>query len=274
MAVLLAMYQKMRLTREKNQTTYDLTKFSGKLSRVQKNIERQQKLFTSKLAKIDEQAKRMQSQAKSIFQQMAGLGTGNYSNISNPYGFTGMNGFVAGVMQNVLLNQGVPYKDGENTAYHKLDQTKYSELLNVYMSNGGRFDSLYETTKDKDGRLEIVKDENNNPKYKSGFTHLDIQAFTQAMQSAQMQQQQAQGWAGQMAAMYDQNVSIWVEAAKAEIEAQQDAVLEPLNYQETMWELEKTSAETKLERIKAELETYNNLCKEEIQNAAPKFGLG
>ena len=274
MAVLLAMYQKMRLTREKNQATFDLTKFSGKLSRVQKNIERQQKLFTSKLAKIDEQAKRMQSQAKSIFQQMAGLGTGNYGNVMNPYGFTGMNGFVAGAMQNMLMNRGYAYKDGNNTAYHKLDQTTYNKLLNVYMSNGGRFDSLYETTTDSDGKSQIVKGENNKPKYIDGITHLDIEAFNQAMQTAQMQQSQAQGWASNMSQMYEQNVSIWVEAAKAEIEAQQDAILEPLNYQETMWELEKTSTETKLERIKAELESYNNLCKEEIQNSAPKFGLG
>ena len=42
MALLLAMYQKMRLTREKNQAQFDLTKFSSKYSRVQKNIERQQ----------------------------------------------------------------------------------------------------------------------------------------------------------------------------------------------------------------------------------------
>ena len=51
MAILLAMYQKMRLTREKNQATFDLTKYSSKLSRVQKNIKRQQELFTSKLAR-------------------------------------------------------------------------------------------------------------------------------------------------------------------------------------------------------------------------------
>jgi hypothetical protein len=100
------------------------------------------------------------------------------------------------------------------------------------------------------------------------------QQLESQQQIAQMQQQQAQMWAGNMNTQYQQNVSIWLDARKAEIEAEQDAVLEPLKYQETMWELEKTNADTKLDRIKQELETYNNLCKEEIQNSAPKFGLG
>ena len=269
MAVLLAMYQKMRLTREKNQATYDLTKFSGKLSRVQKNIERQQKLFTSKLAKIDEQAKRMQSQAKSIFQQMAGLGTGNYSNISNPYGFTGMNGFVAGVMQNMFAQGIAEQKDSNGNIVvqaRTLGTDLFGRMYSEYMSNGGKFKPQLENNQQK-------KDANGNPLWEN-FDDADVKAFNQALFTAHQQQQQQQGLASHLSSMYDQNVSIWVDAAKAEIEAQQDAVLEPLNYQETMWELEKTSAETKLERIKSELESYNNLCKEEIQNAAPKFGLG
>jgi len=269
MAVLLAMYQKMRLTREKNQATFDLTKYSSKLTRVQKNIERQQKLFTSKLAKIDEQAKRMQSQAKSIFFQMAGLGTGNYSSISNPYGFTGMNGFVAGAMQSMFAQGITEQKDSNGKVVVEgmaLGTELFGRMYSEYMSNGGNFKPQLENNQQK-------KDANGNALWEN-FTDAEVKAFNQALFAAQQQQSQAQGWAGNMTQMYEQNVSIWVEAAKAEIEAQQDAVLEPLNYQETMWELEKTSAETKLERIKAELETYNNLCKEEIQNSAPKFGLG
>jgi ABC-type molybdate transport system ATPase subunit len=135
------------------------------------------------------------------------------------------------------------------------------------MSNGGRF--LPELDEKKNQKY----DENNNPLYKD-FSYEQVQAFTQAQQMAQMQQQQAQMWTQQASQQYGNNVSIWLEAAKAQLEAEQDAALEPLSYQETMWELEKTQAETKLERIKAELESYNNLCKEEIQNSAPKFGLG
>lgn len=269
MAFLLAMYQKMRLTREKNQATFDLTKYSGKLTRVQKNIERQQKLFTSKLAKIDEQAKRMQSQAKSIFLNAAGLGTGNYSNVTNPYGFTGMNGFVVGVMQSMFAQGITEQKDSKGKVVveaRTLGTDLFQKMYSEYMSNGGNFKPQMENNQQK-------KDANGKLLWEN-FDDADVKAFNQALYTAQQQQTRAQGWASNMTTMYEQNVSIWVDAAKAEIEAQQDAVLEPLTYQETMWELEKTSAETKLERIKAELESYNNLCKEEIQNSAPKFGLG
>ena len=262
MAVLLAMYQKMRLTREKNQATFDLTKYSGKLARVQKNIERQQKRFTSLFAKLEQDAKMMQSQATNFFNMQAGLGTGNYSGYMNPQGFTGMNGFVCNIMGQMLTQGGYKYKgtDGKEIPVPGMNEQKIKDMMSEYMSNG-KFLPKKEGDKVVEGQY-------------ANWEPGDVAAFMSAMQTGQMQQQQAQQWAGSMNTAYQQNVSIWLDAAKAELEAEQDAVLEPLNYQETMWELEKTSAETKLERIKAELESYNNLCKEEIQNSAPKFGLG
>ena len=89
-----------------------------------------------------------------------------------------------------------------------------------------------------------------------------------------MQQQEAQRWAGNMNTQYQQNVSIWLDSRKAELEAEQDAMLEPLSYQETMWELEKEQAELKLKRINAQLETYDQLLAQETEKSAPKFGLG
>jgi hypothetical protein len=262
MAFLLAMYQKMRLTREKNQAQFDQTKYSSKLSRVQKNIERQQKLFESRLAKLEQDAKMMQSQATSVFQQMAGLGTGNFSNATSPYGFTGMNGFVSNVVGQMLMQGGYKYKNssGNEDFLGAMSQQEVQGMMSEYMANG-KFLPKMDGDKPVQGEYANWKPE-------------QVAAFMTAMQAGQMQQQQAQMWAGNMNTQYQQNVSIWLDARKAEIEAEQDAVLEPLKYQETMWELEKNQAETKLERIKAELETYNNLCKEEIQNAAPKFGLG
>ena len=263
MALLLAMYQKMRLTREKNQAQFDLTKFSSKYSRVQKNIERQQKLYTSKLAKLEQDAKMWQSQARNIFQQMAGLGTGSYSNINNPYGFTGMNGFVCNIMGQMLSQGGYPYKDsnGKDQKVGAMNQQKIQKMMSEYMTNGKFLPKKDKDNKPIDGQFAHYKPE-------------EVAAFMSAMQTGQAEQQKAQMITSDRISQYEQNVSIWLEAAKAEIEAEQDAVLEPLKYQETMWELEKSQAEMKLERIKTELESYNNLCKEEVQNAAPKFGLG
>lgn len=265
MALLLAMYQKMRLIREKNQATLDLTKFSSKYNRVSKNIERVQKRYTSLFAQLDSQAKQMQSYAKVMFQNQFGLGTNNFN-----YNYTGMNSFVNGLMQK-WLTEGFDYKDKDgNSQNYKMGSDTFSKMMAEYMQKG-YFEPEYEG---EGSSRTPKKDSNGNIVYEGGYTPDDVQFFNQAMQNAKMQQQQAQMACSNMSQAYDQNVSIWLEAAKAQLEAEQDAALEPLNYEQTMWELEKEQAEQKLTRIKAELESYTQLCSEESKEQAPKFGLG
>ena len=264
MALLLAMYQKMRLIREKNQVTLDLTKYSSKLERVTKNIERVQKRYTSLFAQLDSQAKMMQSNATVMFQNIAGLGMGSV-NLNN---YTGMNGFTYNIMSNMFKQNITGRKDADGNALPDitLGSDLFKRMYTEYMSNGGRF--LPELDADK----KQVYDENNNPKYKS-FTYEQVQAFMQAQQTAQMQQQQAQMWVQNANQQYGNNVSIWLEAAKARLETEQDAALEPLSYQETMWELEKTQADNKLKRINSQLESYDQLVSTESEKTAPTFGL-
>ena len=77
-----------------------------------------------------------------------------------------------------------------------------------------------------------------------------------------------------MCTQYESNVSIWLDAQKAALEAEQDAMLEPLNYEETMLELEKEQKDTRLQRINEEIETYKQLVSQEVKNTTPTFGLG
>jgi hypothetical protein len=81
-------------------------------------------------------------------------------------------------------------------------------------------------------------------------------------------------WAQQSSTQYGNNVSIWLEAQKAQLEAEQDAALDPLSYEETMMELEKTQIEARLERIKQQEQSYSQLVSDEAKNSAPTFGLG
>ena len=258
MALLLAMYQKMRLIREKNQVTLDLTKYSSKLDRVTKNIERVQKRYTSLFAQLESQAKMMQSNATMMFQQMAGLGM-NSVNLNN---YTGMNVFVCNAMAG-MLSKGIKF--AQDADPHTMNEATYNALMNHYMSNGGQF--------------VPQKDEDGNPLKVDGvlqyndFTADDVKAFTMAQRQAQAAQQQAQMWVQNANQQYGNNVSIWLEAAKAQLEAEQDAALEPLSYQETMWELEKTQADNKLKRINAQLESYDQLVSSESEKTAPTFGL-
>lgn len=271
MALLLAMYQKMRLIREKNQVTLDLTKYSSKLDRVTKNIERVQKRYTSLFAQLDSQAKMMQSNATVMFQQIADLGMNNFGgNYINPSGFGGMNGFVVGRMQQAFQNPyNVKDKDGNITQTFELGSALFEKMYADYMTNGGQFPLKYED----DAKTKVLKDANGNPTYEGGYDHYEVQAFMQAQRMAQMQQQQAQMWVQNANQQYGNNVSIWLEAAKAQLETEQDAALEPLSYQETMWELEKTQADNKLKRINAQLESYDQLVSSESEKTAPTFGL-
>ena len=71
------------------------------------------------------------------------------------------------------------------------------------------------------------------------------------------------------------NVSIWVEAARKQL-ASEDYNGEnkkPLNYQETMDNLEKEQLDNRLRRLRAEKESYDALVGDEAKNYAPTFGL-
>lgn len=259
MALLLAMYQKMRLIREKNQLTLDLTKYSSKLDRVTKNIERVQKRYTSLFSQLESRAKCMQSQATMAFQNMAGLGC----NSVNPMNYTGVNGFVMNYAGNMMQQAATIMVDGKETKFAGINANKFQSLMTEYIQNG---------------KLLPKPDPKNKGKYIDGefknCTAVEAAAFTQALQAGQMMQQQAQMWVQQNTQNYQNNVSIWLDAEKARLEAQQDAMLEPLQYEETMMELEKEQADQKLKRINAQIESYDQLVSQEAQNSAPKFGLG
>ena len=260
MALLLAMYQKMRLIREINEGTLKLTKISSKISRVTKNIERTQKRYTSLFAQLKQQATQMQSSAKLMFQNMAGIG----NDCVNPYNYSGMNGFVSNMMQGMLAN-GIQLKKDADP--YTIDSAKFQEMMTIYMQNGGRFPAQY----GKDNAQE--HDESGTPLWENNLTNDDVLAFNQAMRLAQNQQQRAQMWVQQADTQYGNNISIWLQNAEAQLEAEQDAALEPLQYEDTMLQLEKEQLDARLQRLRAEKESYDQLASEEAKNMAPTFGL-
>lgn len=107
---------------------------------------------------------------------------------------------------------------------------------------------------------QIPKDKDNK------FPAMDQAKFQEMLQENMMCQQMSQN--------YQNNVSIWLEAAKEQLEAEQDAALAPLEMEQTDMELEKESVETQLAYAKERLQSIEQACSEETKNAAPKFGLG
>lgn len=271
MAMLLKMYQKMKLTREKNLTELKLVEVTSKKDRVTKNIKRTQERYTSLFANIDAQAKMMQSQAKMAFQNMFGLGINN-GNYLDPYSFGGLNGFITNAMGQMLMSS-FDYKDnkGETHKFNALSAEDYQQMLAEYMQNSGSFIPAY--TENADGTRTVKRNETTNQIEYQNWSAEKVYFFQQAMQMAKYQQQQNQMQCNNMSQQYDTNVSVWQEAAKAQLEAEQDAAVEPLTYQETMWDLEKTQLETKLKRIEADLQAYDQSLDQEAKNQAPKFGI-
>lgn len=263
MAMLLAMFQKMRLIREKNQLSLEQMQYSSRLSRVEKNIKRTQEYYTSKEALLNSQAEKMKSQATTIFQTMFNLGV----NSVNPYNYSGMNGYIANGIMALLGDNGsgvfIGNKDGDDPILEKLQDYTPEELIEYYSCNMG-----FQAYKHEDGTTRY-----GNPEGLS-LTEHDYKVFMAAKNMATQKQQQDNFNCQQLSQQYTNNVSIWLEAQKAQLDAEQDAALEPLNYEQTMMEFNKEQADLRLKRIEQELQRYNELCSKEAENAAPSFGLG
>lgn len=286
MALLLAMYQKLRLIRERNQLTLELSQGSSKLTRIEKNIERTQKYYTSLFQQLDSQAKMLQNNATSWLQQQAGLGVNSFDPFNYGTAFSGINGFVMQNMAQLLTTgKGMPYSikndDGTYSTDYTgaLSQSRYDELWAIYNRNNGRFNPVYQKDEDGNNTTTINKVHcdiygKDVYEYEDGIQQWEVDAFNWAMQQARQNQQQAQFNVQQASSNFANGVSIWVEAQKAQLECQQDAALEPLTYEQTMLELDKELKEHRLKRIEGEIESYTQLADKGAEDMAPKFGLG
>jgi len=261
MALLLAMYQKMRMIREYNSETLKLTRYSSKVDRIARNIKNVQKMYEGRLKRVQQQAQRMQSQASIFFQNMAGLGS-NSMNL-NPYSFNGLSQFVVNAAGSIL-EQGMKGKDGSLIS---ITGDEYQEMMQAYARYGNEF--YYQ--RDENG--QVLKDDDGNALRVDSWSEDKVTAFLNAVQQARWGQSTMQSQVAERTQQYQNMVSIWLEAEEAQIEAEQDAALEPLEYEQTMMELDKEASEERCQRLKAEMESYDQLLSEEAKNSAPSFGL-
>ena len=148
MAFLLLVYEKMRLQRKVNKLTLRQTQLSSRKERIAKNIEKVQKMYSSKITNAEKQAQLWASQAKnSIFNSM---GLGMQNQMFNPMGgYSGITSFVANQMASMLANggNGIPTKydkDGNATEFCNdfKDGTLYSRMMQDYY--GGGFQAVYD----------------------------------------------------------------------------------------------------------------------------------
>ena len=264
MAFLLLLHEKMRLRRQVNKLTLKQLRYGNRLDRMTKNISRVQKMYSSKQSQLQKMAQMMQSQATVFFQNAMGLGMQNQA--FNPWNMNGggMTSFVLNQMGAMLASGKMrvnPTADNKEGTAVKIEPDVFQQMLQDYYTTG-----LKENV-DADGKGLGTYGTN-------GYSKDLKAAFMMAMQAAQQNQSQAQMMCQQMSQNYQNNISIWLEAAESQLEAEQDAALAPLEMEQTDMELEKESIETQLTYAKERLQNIEQACSEGIKDSAPKFGLG
>ena len=253
MAFLLLLHEKMRLQRKVNKLTLRQLQLSGRKERITNNISKVQKMYASKQTQLEKSAQLWQSQMKNSIYNSLGLGMQNQ--MFNPMS-GGITSYVANGVASIL-QQG--FKAGKTKI--DINDDKYKAMMSDYMMTGLR--EQFE----EDGKTS--KGFGNN-----GYSKEDAEAFLYALNSAQQMQQQAQFMAQQMSNQYQANVSVWLEAAQAQLEEEQNAALLPLEAEETEIEADNTTCEAQLADAKARLESIKQACSEGIKESAPTFGLG
>ena len=252
------LHEKLRLTRKISKLTLRQLKASSRKERMTKQIERVQKMYSKRESWLDRQAQMLQTQASLFFKNMAGIGTQNqlFSPMSYMSGTAGMTTAAAQWM-NAWKGEGAKWtKDGEECS---LSPERAQELWKGYMSG------QLKPNDSKDGYLLNGKD---------SVSTEEFQALQAAMQLANQQVGMRQMYCQQMTADYQQNISIWLEAQKEQLELEQDAALAPLQEQEDEWDLEAQSCETQLADARARLDGIKQALSEGIKDSAPTFGLG
>ena len=264
MAFLLLLHEKMRLKRQVNKLTLKQCKYGSRLDRMTKNIARVQKMYSSRMTQLEKQAQMMQSQASVFFQNQMGLGLQNQA--FNPWNMSGggITSFVLNQVGGMLNKESFEVPDGKGgKTTVQMGEATAKAMMQEYMA--GTLRPQYDKT---DSSKIVGYGANGN------YSAEQYQIFTSAMQQANMNQSQAQSMCQQMTSNYQNNVSIWLEAAKSQLEAEQDAALAPLEAEQTDMELEKESTETQLAYAKERLQALEQACSEGIKDSAPKFGLG
>ena len=256
------LHEKMRLQRKVNKLHLRQLKAMHREERVTKQIERVQKMYSAKMSRLDSTAKLLGNQYRNSLFNGYGLGVQNQA--FNPYGGSSLTSFALGAAQKMLPNI---TKDDQQV----LSEEKFQEILN----KGGAYGGLQPIQESEEGEngATTTKTTGYGINGEVVCTEDEYNAFRGALSQAQQYQAMMQNQCQIQSDQYNQSLSIWLEAQKAQLEEEQDAALAPLEEQQTAWQLEKESVDTQLEIAKANLESIKQACSEGIKDSAPKFGL-
>ncbi len=273
MSYLLALCEQFRLQRKISTLTAKQIRASHRKERMTKQIERVQKMYQKRHKKVQDMAQLMQKQFQLGIQNKFGLGTNGWNPMMGMAGQLN-NGCFYQALASVLGSSKDVYakdKDGNDTSQ------KIFTNLTQEQFNAIQIEEQAGTLSSK--KTYIDGNESNTDKYnikygEGQYTWDQINTYQQAKSMAQQATYTIQNNANNMTTMFGNNVSVWLEAAEAELEAQEDAEVMPLQEQELEWDLESQSADVQLADCKERLERIKQLVQDGTKNNAPTFGLG
>ncbi len=246
MAFLMLLCEKMKLTRKANQLTLKQLQYSNKVDRMQKKIKKRQDYYAKLEKQIERQATAYKNSANIFFSQQMGLGC-NGVNLNNMYG-TSMAAIQA------LSQWGNKDPMGNDIKPEDI------EIAQAYMAGQYELDKETGDLKFKDGTIVVKKDE--------------IAKYQQIQQMANSQVMQRQTFASQMKNNYENNVSIWQQAAEEELAMQKECELDMLEEEQSDMEAEKESIELQLKLVEERKKNIEQALGQAVSDSAPKFGLG
>jgi len=128
------------------------------------------------------------------------------------------------------------------------------------------------------GTLEVSQGTDGKTIYKidgkeQSYTKEQYEQAQQIINLANSGVSQKQAMVQQVQAQMENNISIWLDYQKEQLDAQQEWEMDLLAEEQNDYEMEKTCIESELEMIKERKQAIEQQLGEAIKDSAPKFGL-
>ena len=244
------LHEKMRLQRKINRLTLKQLHFGNISDRMQKKVDKREKYYSKLEKQIERQANAYKNSMNMRISAQYGLGI-NGANM-------GLNGGTNGCLQQILSQW-----NGEN----KYSGSSYrNDVVQAILSGQYKTERVANDDKSYTNKYTI----NGN----TSITEEEYNAAQAAIQSANGAVSQMQAQANYMKQCYEQNVSIWEEAAKEQLDAQREWEMDLLAEEQADMEAEKDSIDAQLQLAQERKKNIESMLQQSIQDSAPKFGLG
>ena len=167
---------------------------------------------------------------------------------------------------------GEVFKNAKGEEIFKGGSTEAQKVLQAYMQN-----AIAQNRSDKDITIDgTSKTAKPGEYYLSDGTIVTQDMYSAVSQMSNMANTQVSQMQGQCQAMQSQvenNISIWLDYQKEQLDMQQEWEMDLLAEEQNDYEMEKTCIEAEIEMVKERKQAIEQQLGEAIKDSAPKFGL-